>query len=120
MVSLLSKRDGGDRGLFTLQSPLHFLFHSQAEEAAGLYAACLYGGEGERQIERNHVCLSRIMACLCPSTGLKEGGDGGEERVEKEEKPLAYLFLSLHVFIFSALLNEYFDILGNTLVCCFI
>lgn len=44
------------------------------------------------------------MACLCPSNGLKEGGEGGEAGQEgatevlSEEKP-TYLFLYLHVLI---------------------
>lgn len=102
VVSLLSERDGGDRGLFTLQSPLHFLFHSQAEEAV---CVCM----GER--ERNLVCLSGIMACLWGTNGLKEGGERRSRQGRSNGGPKwrkTVYFLCFHSWFFNYFKGKHF------------
>lgn len=81
-MSLLSERDGEDRGLFTLQSPLHFLFHSQAEEAAGLCAVCLYWRE--RQIEKKS-CLPVWNNGLFVPECWRRGDRKGAAEVQSQE-----------------------------------
>lgn len=72
-VSLLPERGGGDRGLFTLQSPLHFL--SFTGPGSGRAVCWVFIWESGREMERNDLCLSGTMACLCPCNGFKERGD---------------------------------------------